>query len=167
MRRVIVPTAVPSAALLEAMLEIADSSMTYRHRYLASLQLAPLLDLLLVDETNPRAVGYQLNALSEHVLALPHDPEQPQRTPEERLMLLMQASLRLTDVEGLIEPGTTSRHERLERLLLGLEEELRQLSDSINHRYLAHTTHSRQLGSIRQGDQESFPDADFQSGASL
>ena len=43
--------------LLEAMLEIADSSMTYRYRYLTTLQLAPVLDLVLVDETNPRAVG--------------------------------------------------------------------------------------------------------------
>ena len=55
--------------LLEAILEVADSSMTYRYRYLTSLQLAPLLDLLLVDETNPRSVGFQLAALSEHACA--------------------------------------------------------------------------------------------------
>ena len=41
--------------LLEALLEIADSSLTYRYRYLASLQLAPVLDLLLHDFSNPRA----------------------------------------------------------------------------------------------------------------
>ena len=40
--------------ILEAVLEIADSSMTYRYRYLTSLQLAPVLDLLISDETNPR-----------------------------------------------------------------------------------------------------------------
>ena len=50
--------------LLEALLEVADSSMTYRYRYLTTLQLAPVLDLLLADETNPRSVGFQLSALS-------------------------------------------------------------------------------------------------------
>ena len=34
-------------ASLEAMLEVADSSMTYRRRYLATLQVAPVVDLLL------------------------------------------------------------------------------------------------------------------------
>ena len=55
---------------LEAVLEIADSTMTYRYRYLTSLQLAPVLDLMLADESNPRAVGFQLAALAEHVEAI-------------------------------------------------------------------------------------------------
>jgi uncharacterized alpha-E superfamily protein len=55
------------SALLEAVLEIADSVMTYRRRYLATLQVAPVADLLLTDETNPRSVVYQLIGLTEHV----------------------------------------------------------------------------------------------------
>src|SRR5207253_10190761 len=46
--------------LLEALLEIADSSMTFRRRYLSTLQAAPVLDLLLADESNPRSLAYQL-----------------------------------------------------------------------------------------------------------
>jgi uncharacterized alpha-E superfamily protein len=38
--------------LLEAVLEIADSGMTYRRRYLATLQVAPVVDLLL-DRRRP------------------------------------------------------------------------------------------------------------------
>src|SRR5262249_55694960 len=53
-------------AILEAVLEIADSSMTYRSRYLISLQFAPVLDLLLSDTTNPRSVAFQLVALADH-----------------------------------------------------------------------------------------------------
>jgi len=52
-------------------LEIADSGMTYRRRYLASLQYAPVVDLLLVDESNPRSVIYQLDALGKHLSELP------------------------------------------------------------------------------------------------
>ena len=73
--------------MLEALLEIADSSMTYRYRYLTTLQLAPVLDLLLTDETNPRSVAFQLVALAEHVENLPRDQAQPLLTAEQRTML--------------------------------------------------------------------------------
>ena len=39
--------------VLEAILEMADSSITYRSRYLTSVQVDLVLDLLLVDEANP------------------------------------------------------------------------------------------------------------------
>ena len=57
--------------VFEALLEIADSSMTYRNRYATNLQLGPVLDLLVTDETNPRSIGYQLAALSAHVERAP------------------------------------------------------------------------------------------------
>ena len=48
------------SAVIEAVLEIADSLMTYRSRYLTTLQAAPLLDLLVTDESNPRSVGVSI-----------------------------------------------------------------------------------------------------------
>ena len=55
------------AGRLEALLEIADSSITYRSRYLTSLQTDLVLDLLLADEANPRSMAFQLARLREHV----------------------------------------------------------------------------------------------------
>ena len=70
-----VTTAQPAEPLiLESLLEAADSAITYRRRYLASLHAAPVLDLLLTDPTNPRSVVFQLGALLEHVVKLPHLP---------------------------------------------------------------------------------------------
>ncbi|MBV9767946.1 MAG: circularly permuted type 2 ATP-grasp protein, partial [Bryobacterales bacterium] len=46
--------------VLEAILEMADSSITYRSRYLTSVQVDLVLDLLLVDEANPRSIAFQL-----------------------------------------------------------------------------------------------------------
>src|SRR5262249_56146295 len=46
----------PHAALenlLEALLEVGDVSITYRRRYLGSLQLVPVVDLLLPPAPNP------------------------------------------------------------------------------------------------------------------
>ena len=54
-------------AVLEPLLEVADSLMTYRRRYFARPQLSPVLDLLLLDDTNTRAVAFQLAAVSEHM----------------------------------------------------------------------------------------------------
>ena len=56
---------------LEVLLEIADSSLTYRSRYLTSMQADLVLDLLLLDEANPRSVAFQLARLREHIDQLP------------------------------------------------------------------------------------------------
>ncbi|WP_010581858.1 circularly permuted type 2 ATP-grasp protein [Schlesneria paludicola] len=130
---------------LEAMLEIADSSMTYRYRYLTTLQLAPVLDLVLADESNPRAVGFQLMALSEHVGSLARDESDIVRTAEQKLVLSAQATLRLADVESFCTVNGTNDRQELDEFLSGLASELRALSDSISHTYLTHTVDSRQL----------------------
>ena len=41
-------------------LELCDSVLTYRSRYLSVLQPAPVLDLVLADEGNPRGLVFQL-----------------------------------------------------------------------------------------------------------
>jgi uncharacterized alpha-E superfamily protein len=48
---------------LHLALELCDSSITYRSRYLAVLQPAPALDLLLADAGNPRGLAFQLAAM--------------------------------------------------------------------------------------------------------
>ena len=45
------------SALLEAVLEVLDCSLTYRRRYLTHLEAHAVADLLLADESNPRGVG--------------------------------------------------------------------------------------------------------------
>ena len=62
-------------ARMELLLEAADSSITYRSRYLTSLQPDLVIDLLLIDDANPRAVAFQLNRLKDHVTGLPSGPQ--------------------------------------------------------------------------------------------
>ena len=57
--------------LLDYVLEVADSSMTYKSRYFTTLQPAPVLDVLLLDETNPRSLVFQLNHLGDLYAKLP------------------------------------------------------------------------------------------------
>ncbi len=56
--------------MLEANLEIMDSTMTYRFRYLMNVEIDPAIDLLLVDESNPRGVAFQLSKLDELTASL-------------------------------------------------------------------------------------------------
>jgi uncharacterized alpha-E superfamily protein len=137
--------------LLEALLEIADSSMTYRNRYLTTLRIPPLLDLLMTDESNPRSIGYQLVALSQHVENLPREPNEPLLTAEQRSMLSALTGLRLADIDALSETDRDGARRQLDRLLGRLTQQLRTLSDGITHKYLVHAGPSRQLAEIRPG----------------
>ena len=49
------------------LLELTDSSMTYRTRYPVAPEWMPVLDLLLRDDTNPRSVAFQVKGLVEYV----------------------------------------------------------------------------------------------------
>ncbi len=142
----VVPTD-SETAVMEAVLEIADSLMTYRSRYLATLQPAPVLDLLVSDESNPRSIAFQLAALSEHIESLPRDQSSPARSREQRLSMSALTGVRLADIPGMCEVEGGVR-EKFDRLLCRLVLHLRNLSDTIAHTYLVHAGPSRQLAEL-------------------
>lgn len=65
--------AMPDGSQLEWLLELADSIVTYRSRYMAKPEWLPVLDLLLLDETNPRSLIFQLKGLKKYLGHLPDD----------------------------------------------------------------------------------------------
>ena len=145
LRSLLVDVGEHEATVLETLLEIADSSMTYRSRYLTTLQCAPVLDLLLMDETNPRSVLYQLMALAEHVEHLPRNHARPSLSPAQRLALMALSSLRLAEIDVLCEVSEDGRRPHLETLLIRLHTDLPALSDAMTHHYLSHAESSRHL----------------------
>src|SRR3974390_2631278 len=60
-----------SAGGLDLLLELTDSQITYRQRYLMVAALAPVIDLIMLSSNNPRSVGYQLDRIETHLAALP------------------------------------------------------------------------------------------------
>jgi uncharacterized alpha-E superfamily protein len=131
--------------IIEAVLEVIDSLMTYRSRYLANLRALALLDLALTDETNPRSLVYQLVALAGHVDQLPRDQTQAVRDEDQRAMLAALTTVRLAELEGLAASDREGRRTRLDRMLQKLAEQLPKLSDVISQRYLIHSGAPRQL----------------------
>lgn len=133
------------ASILEAVLQIADSLMTYRRRYLAKLQVAPVVDLLLVDDTNPRSVIYQVRAITDHIRSLPLLPGAGARSPQLRLAVAALNALELAEIDPLCTPDGTGARPALEALLRNLGTLLPALSDSLSDSYLNHASVSRHL----------------------
>ena len=62
--------------LLEYLLEVQDSSMTYRTRYYTTLQPLAVLDVLMADDKNPRSLGFQLSHIADLYSKLPRHEEE-------------------------------------------------------------------------------------------
>jgi uncharacterized alpha-E superfamily protein len=121
---------------LEALLEVSDSIMTYRARYRTAFQLAPVLDLLLMDETNPKSLAFQFDRLAAHVDQLPRQTEARFATVEERLTLEMLSSVRLLDLTRLGREESADNLTDLLALLEKLEYALLDFSHRITEHYL-------------------------------
>ena len=134
-------------ALLETLLAVADSSITYRRRYLAGLHPAAVADLLLVDDSNPRAVLFQVAALREHLLHLPRDTSQARLRPEERLALGALVRLQLLDVVPACQPPSEVGRPALHAILGDIENDLSLLSEQLCSGYLNHALLARPLAS--------------------
>jgi len=121
---------------LEALLEISDSTMTYRSRYRSAFQLAPVLDLLLADENNPKSLAFQFAQLAEHVEHLPRQSERRFAYPEERIALKMLTAVRLLDLTGLECNEENAQNEALAMFLQSMLEYLKEFSQEVTGHYL-------------------------------
>jgi uncharacterized circularly permuted ATP-grasp superfamily protein/uncharacterized alpha-E superfamily protein len=133
-------------ATYEAILEVCDALMTYRSRYASRMQLAPVLDLLVTDESNPRSVLFHMLQCATHVEELPHPRSESERRPEHRLVTSLVTMLRSIDVQKISQSWSAGDNEPLVTLLETVEETLPQLSDEISHRYFFHSGPTVQLG---------------------
>jgi uncharacterized circularly permuted ATP-grasp superfamily protein/uncharacterized alpha-E superfamily protein len=115
---------------LPVLLDVFDSTLTYRSRYRLAPQRGPVLDLLLLDETNPRSLAFQLESLGRHVEELPRTSQRPYWSAEERAILDLTTRVRLTDGAALT-PGS------LEPFLAKLSTDLKNFSEALHQNYLA------------------------------
>jgi len=145
LQRTLLSTAPSENMLLEALLEIADCAMTYRRRYLSQMQAAPVLDLLLADESTPRSLVFQMQALRDVIDGLPRDSAYAVRSPEQRLIVSLLAATQLVDVSHLAQENEQGQRLELERFLMQLQQDLPSLADTINHHYMSHLQTARRL----------------------
>ncbi|MFD1107021.1 circularly permuted type 2 ATP-grasp protein [Sphingobium olei] len=109
---------------LTVLLDLMDSQISYRTRYLAGPALAPVRDLLMLEPHNPRGVAYQAMRLAEHVAALPN--LRADGMPEEQQRLADDVAGRLSSLTGDILTVMD---------IADVESRLLRLSDAIGQRY--------------------------------
>jgi uncharacterized alpha-E superfamily protein len=106
---------------LDLLLELNDCQITYRSRYPLGAAFAPVMDLVLLDESNPRSLLFQLSRLKGHVLALPLLP------PSNRPSPALAVADRLHAMVSVLDPVKIRGDD-----ILGIENGLMHLSDEIS-----------------------------------
>ena len=120
---------------LPPLLEYCDSTMTYRRRYFAAPELAPALDLLLSDRTNPRAFAFQWASIGDHLNQLGGLSE---RQPEQQKFAEITASLVSGELKLAAAEALNGNWEPIEKLLTSLGDGCWALSDALSTRYFTH-----------------------------
>jgi uncharacterized alpha-E superfamily protein len=127
--------------VLEAVLVAAESIVTFRRRYRGRTGVDALFELLVIDSFNPRSVAYQLQRIRIDLRALPNTS--PTARPL-RLLDSLAERVRTSDPVALAE-STEGHRPELDDLLLGLQRQLRSLSEAIRDQYLQQPPTQRPL----------------------
>jgi uncharacterized circularly permuted ATP-grasp superfamily protein/uncharacterized alpha-E superfamily protein len=127
---------------LHILLHVADSSITYRTRYLSVLRTDLVLQLLLADESNPRSIGFQLAALVEQFDSLGEhfDAEHPEM---EQLASQCLREIHVAPMAELAHRDGEGRFVALEAVLQRLKVNLHEFSEALTAQYMTPAKASR------------------------
>jgi uncharacterized circularly permuted ATP-grasp superfamily protein/uncharacterized alpha-E superfamily protein len=112
-------------------LELCDSTITYRSRYLNVVQPAPVLDLVLADDGNPRGLGYQITQARTLLAVLGGDEDAA-------LALLLDplaAETRLIVADLMAAADQAHAAAAMTPRLRAIETDLAAVSDAVTRRY--------------------------------
>jgi len=125
----------PPQSELEWLLDIGDSTITYRTRYLASPRLGETVDLLVFDQSNPRALAFQWHAIEFSLVRLAASlGGAPDDTLDEAVALIEE--MQLTAIDGSSERAVRAR-QSLGVQLNALALAAGRLSDRLSLKYFS------------------------------
>jgi len=148
-------------ATLENLLHIFDSAMTYRSRYRSQVDARLVMNLLLLDESNPRSVAYQLLHIERSVRSLPGMRRADHSNPLLKLVAAGLSRLRLVEPGDLLDHQPNQR-QSLKKFVMILEEIIAKISTSLSASYFTHTatpTDLNQATLITANLQSNTPDS--------
>lgn len=112
---------------LTALLDLADSQISYRQRYLTGMARVPVIDLVALDPGNPRGIAFQIAAIAAHLDALPVLSDDGLAEPQQAIARELSATIATTDAVRFDWAA-----------LNALENRLAALSEAIARRYFLH-----------------------------
>ncbi len=113
-----------TAENLDVLLDLIDSQITYRSRYLVGVALAPVRDMVLLDTFNPRSVAFQSERINEHLATLPLLNGDGIMEAPSRLALKIVSDLKVEDADHLDQ-----------QKILAVEQRLMALAEAVAQRY--------------------------------
>ena len=129
--------------LYETVLTAVESLVEYRRRHRSDVALDAVLSLVLVDDTNPRSLAFQLDRLTEDLAGLPHHPDREGHADlvEASARALFETPWRDVRPEG----AGAARHTAVDEIVLAARAPLLELADAFVTRWFADQGDGRQF----------------------
>ena len=112
---------------LSVLLDLIDSQITYRSRYLVGVSLPLVRDMVLLDPYNPRSVAFQVERLAEHLANLPRLSDDGMLEEPRRMVVHLGGELTTSVAADLDNEG-----------IFEIEQQLLGLAEKIGARYFLH-----------------------------
>ena len=133
--------------LLETLLKLFDSVMTYRSRYRSQIDVSLVLRLLLVDQFNPRSLAFQLSEIHDTIAVLPGRRSMSQADALSQLTIGGLSRIQLADPEQLIAARKDAR-QNLSKLLGVIEDLPSKIANILTATYFSHVQIGQQLADL-------------------
>jgi len=128
---------------LEWLLDICGCTIAYRTRYVASARLGLVLDLLLRDPANPRALAYQRETIRLDLLRLAESFDSAvDNTLMRPIAAVLDSDFGVLEGEG---QGASYARQTLAARLQDLSEAVRRVSDDLSLRHFSHVEREMQV----------------------
>jgi len=109
--------------------------MTYRARYMGVFETAPVIDRLVLDESNPRSIAHQIATLKARAAALPRATPSQSRGRDKEIVEAIHARLRGIDARALTDIDAKGGRSALRTLVDLIQTRLAELSNEYSESY--------------------------------
>jgi uncharacterized alpha-E superfamily protein len=123
--------------VLESVLVATETIITYRRRYRSRAQIETALDLLLLDEGNPRSLAFQVDHLLAAADAIPGG-RHVDRGALDALLAELSNSVLLADTNALATVGVDGRLGSLDATLAVWVDVLSRVADELDALHFSH-----------------------------
>ncbi len=125
--------------ILEHLLMTNESLVTYRYMYRSTLEISAVLNLLLIDELNPRSVTYLVERIDQHITKMPEGNSRL-LNPIRKKLLEINTKVKLVNIENLNQLSRSDTYRKeLHTFLDSIISLLADVYHLIHEQYFSHT----------------------------
>ena len=132
---------IDNSAHFTALLALFDSTITFQSQYQQSRELAPLVELLMQDNDNPRSLAWVARSLRARLSKL---AQTPMGQPDALARLV--PDVQHTELDALCQRDAAGQLPQLRACLMGCVQAAWQVSDAISGQYFSHTQDGDSVG---------------------